>query len=127
MEIEIEADVVVTEAEDHSDDELYSSQSVVDPEIEWVRYIRQAPVARETDVLKYWQAKEYEFPIVAQMAKDHLAIPATSAPSECIFSGGSDLITKKRNRLSGESIRWLMCLRSWGIIAEAHDNSDQEE
>ena len=57
------------------------------------------------------------------MARDHLAIPASSAASECVFSGGSDLITKKRNQLGGENTRKLLCIRDWGVIKEAVDGS----
>ena len=56
-------------------------------------------------------SKEYEFSIVAQIARDHLAIPATSAASKSIFSVGSDIITKKRNRLGAGNTRRLLCLR----------------
>ena len=47
------------------------------------------------------------------MAKDYLAIPATSVPSEESFSAGKNLITDKKNRLAGKTIRVYMCLRSW--------------
>jgi len=47
------------------------------------------------------------------MARDYLAIPATSVPSEETFSLGKNLITDKRNRLAGKTIRICMCLKSW--------------
>jgi hypothetical protein len=56
-------------------------------------------------------SKEYEFPIVAQIARDHLAIPAMSATSKSVFSVGSDIITKKRNRLSAGNTKRLLCLQ----------------
>jgi hypothetical protein len=37
--------------------------------------------------------------IIAQIARDHLAVPAASAASERVFSQGADIVTKKRNRL----------------------------
>jgi hypothetical protein len=43
------------------------------------------------------------------MAFDILNIPATSVPSEQIFSKARDVITKKRNRLSKDSIQAIMC------------------
>jgi hypothetical protein len=52
------------------------------------------------------------------MASDYLAIPATSAPSECVFSIGSDVVTKKRNKLTGDSVQVIMCLKDWGIITD---------
>ena len=47
------------------------------------------------------------------MVKDYLAIPATSAPVERVFSGGTDLVTQKRCSLKGETIHEIMCLKSW--------------
>jgi len=47
------------------------------------------------------------------MAKDYLAIPATSVQSEESFSAGKNLITDKRNRLAGKMVRICMCLKSW--------------
>ncbi len=61
------------------------------------------------------------------MVRDHLAIPATSAASESVFSIGSDIITKKRNRLGASNTRRLLCLRDWGVLEEeVDDGSDYE-
>jgi hypothetical protein len=61
------------------------------------------------------------------MARDHLAIPATSAASECVFSVGGDIITKKRNRLGIGNTRRLLCLRDWGVLKEGEDDSSDIE
>jgi hypothetical protein len=47
------------------------------------------------------------------MARDYLAIPATSAPIERIFSGETDLVTQRRCSLKGETIHEAMCLKNW--------------
>ena len=47
------------------------------------------------------------------MARDYLAIPATGAPVERVFSGGADLVRPKRGSLSEDSVRACMCLESW--------------
>jgi hAT family C-terminal dimerisation region len=52
------------------------------------------------------------------MARDHLAIPATSAPSEVVFSNSGDIITKKRSRLAPDTVRHIICLRDWGMFTE---------
>ena len=51
--------------------------------------------------LKWWRAKEKTYPKLAWLARRILAIPATSAASERLFSIVGLLITAKRNRLSG--------------------------
>ncbi|EXX64062.1 hypothetical protein RirG_146400 [Rhizophagus irregularis DAOM 197198w] len=56
---------------------------------------------------------ESQYPHLAAMARDYLAIPATSVPIERAFSGGTDLVTQKRCSLSPETIKACMCLKSW--------------
>jgi hypothetical protein len=85
---------------------------------------RISPMKRDTDILRYWASKEYEFPIIARIARDHLAIPATSVALESVFSIGSDIITKKRNRLSAGDTRRLLCLQDWGVLVEGEDGAD---
>jgi hypothetical protein len=61
------------------------------------------------------------------MACDFLAIVASSSPSERLFSTGSDLITKKRNRLSGKRIRQILCLRAWGVVIELEEDGNEAD
>ncbi|GBC14748.2 zinc finger BED domain-containing protein RICESLEEPER 2-like [Rhizophagus irregularis DAOM 181602=DAOM 197198] len=58
-------------------------------------------------------SNETIYPRLANMARDYLGIPGTSVPVERIFSGGSDLITKKRSNLNIDSIRTCICLKNW--------------
>jgi hypothetical protein len=62
---------------------------------------------------------------MARIAKDYLPIPATLAPLERVFSQGSDIVTKKRNRLTSESIWMIVCLKAWGLYAD-DDGSDED-
>jgi hypothetical protein len=88
--------------------------------------MKQQLMKRDTNILRYWASKEYEFPIIARIVKDYLAIPATSAASKCVFSVGSDIITKKRNRLGASNTRRLLCLRDWGVLEEGEDKEDSD-
>ncbi len=65
-----------------------------------------------------------DFPTLAILARRYLAIPASSAPSESIFSIAGDIITKKRNRLSDESFRLILVLKNWGLPEEILGKSD---
>jgi hypothetical protein len=49
------------------------------------------------------------------MARDYLTIQATSVPSEEAFSIAGNTISKTRNRLSSETARACLCLKSWII------------
>jgi len=72
----------------------------------------------------YLQSKIYDFPLITQMARDYMAIPATSAPSERVFSVTGNLITKKRTKILSENVRYVLCLRSWGILVDADDEEE---
>ncbi|KFY45043.1 hypothetical protein V494_01172 [Pseudogymnoascus sp. VKM F-4513 (FW-928)] len=82
-----------------SDDEMYQHRGPIIEEVEWRRWFKEYGVDRNTNILKYWQAKQYQYPVISRIARDYLAIPASSAASERIFSVGGDIVTKKRNRL----------------------------
>ena len=58
------------------------------------------------------------------MARRYLAIPATSASIERIFSIGSNIITKSRNRLEPGTVKQIVLLKSWKIksLKELEDN-----
>lgn len=80
---------------------------------EFERFVGGDRASRETDILKWWKDHETVFPHLAIMARDILAIPATSVPAERLFSKAGLIIRKHRNRLNAESARTLLCLNSW--------------
>ena len=67
----------------------------------------------ETDPLLWWQAHAKEYPNVSNMARDYLAIQATSVPSEQAFSIAGNTISKTRNCLLPETARACFCMKSW--------------
>src|SRR5277367_832011 len=76
------------------------------------RYL-ELPIDEEINPLLWWQAHSSEFPIVSDMARDFLAIQATSVASEQAFSVAGNTITKTRNRLLPETARACLCVKSW--------------
>jgi hypothetical protein len=109
-------DALETQVDDEEDElldaELYRTSPLeLDTKTELTKYLKLLVMPQETDIYHYWQAKQFEFPIISKIARDFLAILATLAPSECVFSVGSDVVTKKRNRLTGDSVRMIMCLK----------------
>lgn len=77
--------------------------------------------------MQYWILKQHEYPIIAKMTRDHLAIPATSAASERTFSTVGNIITKNRNRLSTDTTRYLISLRGWGMMPPPEDDNGELE
>jgi len=58
------------------------------------------------------------------MARQYLAIPATSAPVERMFSIGGNIVTESQNRLDPKTIKKTVLLKSWKIkeLKELEDN-----
>jgi uncharacterized membrane protein YgcG len=82
----------------------------------------RADNAEQTDILQWWQAHMSRFPRLSAMAADFCAAPATSVPSEEVFSAAGDLITKKRNRMAPETAEARMCARYWLQFPELTDD-----
>lgn len=59
-------------------------------------------IPKEENPLKWWKENEVRFPILAMLAKSYLSVPATSTPSERLFSVAGNIVTKKRASLTSE-------------------------
>ena len=77
------------------------------------RYLAAYAPDTGEDILGWWKHHSREYPCLARIARDYLAIPATSVPAERVFSGGADLITDKRGSLNEDTIQAHVCLDSW--------------
>jgi len=58
------------------------------------------------------------------MARRYLAIPATSASVERVFSIRGNIVTESRNRLDLKTVKKTVLLKSWKIkeLKELEDN-----
>ena len=69
--------------------------------------------------LDWWRRNEKLYPSLSKYAKRVLAIPATSAPSERVFSVAGQIVTKKRARLTGDAVTLLVWLKgAWEAVDE---------
>lgn len=73
-------------------------------------YLLSPETDADSDPLQWWRLHEADFPRLSQMAKKYLSIPATSAPSERIFSTGGNIVTCTRACLKPESVDQLVFL-----------------
>jgi hypothetical protein len=76
-------------------------------------YLSSQISATHIGVLQWWNTHAAEYPCLAAMARDYLAIPATSAPVERVFSSGAHLVSPYRGSMSAATIRACMCLERW--------------
>jgi hypothetical protein len=83
-----------------------------------MRYLQTPPLNtfKQPDPLKAWKVLEAEYPVLAEMARDILGIPATGFGVERIFNVGRDTCHYRRNRLNGETIEMIMLIKYFEYI-----------
>ena len=59
---------------------------------------------KEHDLFRFWSEHEREFPILGPLARKHLITPATSVPSESLFSVAAFFGRKERSRLTPDNL-----------------------
>ena len=78
------------------------------------------------DPLTWWKDRVENFPTLCQIARKVLCIPATSAPSERVFSVAGLTISKMRSRPDSENASCLIFFRdNWDLSDQT--NSPQVE
>ena len=66
------------------------------------------------DRAQWWKKHTDMFPTLSKIANRVLAVPASSVPSERVFSVGGTLVSKKRSRLTPGHVEMLLCLnKNW--------------
>ncbi|WAR28810.1 hypothetical protein MAR_014514, partial [Mya arenaria] len=71
----------------------------------------------------WWRQHEEEFPGLSRLAKEVLHIPATSVPSERVYSVAGDIVTATRSRLAPD----LKMSRQIGLKRQKYSSSVLEE
>ena len=122
----------LTTANDYSsdnneeDDDIFISKNLNNNE-EYTDYLKESPISnKDINPLDYWKQNSYRFPVLSILARRYLAIPATSAPIERIFSVSNNIITKSRNRLLPNTIKQLILLKSWKLEDFRRLNKDKD-
>lgn len=70
------------------------------------------------DLLKWWQKNNTQLPLLCKLSRFIHSIPASSSPSERVFSTAGNVVTNKRSRLSPESVNSILMLKSnWDLLS----------
>lgn len=82
-------------------------------ELEVHRYFshNQPQSSKQQTLLQWWQANHYFYPQLATLAKKYLAVPASSVPSERVFSLAGIVVDKKRSRLKPDLVDTLIFMK----------------
>ena len=103
----------------------YAGRGLSKMKQEMVTYESFSFASRNADVLAWWKTHETHLPILSKIAKKILAIPASSAKSERVFSTGGLVITAKRGRLSPSKVEDLILLKqNLSRVREFLDSTD---
>eukprot|EP00057_Strongylocentrotus_purpuratus_P022867 XP_011677341.1 PREDICTED: uncharacterized protein LOC105444585 [Strongylocentrotus purpuratus] len=75
---------------------------------EYNEFLAQPPANVTVNPLMWWQGSHKRLPLLQQLARKYLGIPATSVPSEIVFSTAGNIVTAKRNCLLPENVDMLI-------------------
>ncbi len=102
-------------ASKRKDSNLQSPIVVLPIEEEITIYLRQPVmeehIALDFDPLSYWASNEVKNPLLSSLAEYLLTIPASSAPSERVFSAASIATMGRRNRLDKHNLEREVLLK----------------
>jgi hypothetical protein len=106
-----------TNYEDDIDDNFFSGLESIslsdksEENDELTYYALLDPISLNSNPLEWWSKNRIMFPTLAQLARKYLSIPATSVPSERLFSDAGNHISAKRTRLSPDLVNKLLFLK----------------
>ncbi|KAJ7730112.1 ribonuclease H-like domain-containing protein, partial [Mycena maculata] len=93
-----------------------TSATHIDPTRPWLDEFNEYLQARETvpagmSTIEWWGRNYHRYPVWGSLARDYLAIMASSVSSERAFSSAGITISKRRNHLKGDIVEALQCLK----------------
>ena len=105
-------------------------QSTLTPSEQLHAYMNET-VKDEGDLVLHWWARKgnIAYHALAPIVRELLAVCATSAPSECMFSASQAVVTYKRARLTTESIKTIVTVKCWlrGNNTKWYDNVHDDD
>jgi len=109
----------------------YQSQKYINPKREDKKKVDEDP-------LSWWKTNRHDFPLLADLARGYLCVPASSAPSERLFSHAGKIVTDTRHKLDPENLSMILFIKenlsfvtnSWKDwdtkTAEEEDEDDED-
>ena len=95
---------------------VYNELERYDKVVQMNKYYIDQPLYKTYNPLIWWRTNQQEYPNLAVLARKFLAFPATSVPSERLFSDAGNVLTSKRNRLDPSMVHDILFLKTKGIF-----------
>lgn len=76
-------------------------------------YLRSAPISEDENPLRFWRLNHERLPVLSSMALKYLALPATSASVERLFSVGGSIMRSRRASMKIETAERLILYREY--------------
>lgn len=97
---------------------------------EVTEYLRMRPLQEEESPLRFWASHMSKFPTLYKLARAYLAIPASSAGVERLFSTAGAIGRARRARITTEKMEMLLTNRqylyNYSNVLKPTDQSDTE-
>lgn len=71
-------------------------------------YSSEPEIHRNCSPLQWWKNRANQYPALSYLAKRHLAVVATSVPSERVFSTAGQVVSARRSRLTPHNVKKIM-------------------
>lgn len=78
---------------------------------EVAEYLKEEKIKFSQNPFEWWANKKSKYPILSRLARIYLAVPATSTPSERLFSNAKNLLTAKRSRINAKLFKYIIFLK----------------
>jgi hypothetical protein len=79
--------------------------------IEMENYLAKPVIPPTDNPDAWWSTQREQHPTLAVVARKYLSAPASSVPSEQLFSGVGNIVTDKRSLLTGKKTEMLVALK----------------
>jgi hypothetical protein len=97
------------EREIESEEEMFTPRAI---KRQLAQFAAENQLQQTADPLKWWKENEARFRTISILARKYLSIPATSAPSERVFSLAGSICNRRRASLSPEHLNALVFLNA---------------
>ena len=93
-------------------------------QIEMNNYLQEPVLPLAASPLLWWKSNCHKYPLIAKAARVILCVPATSVPSERVFSTAGDIVSAQRASLSPENVDALIFLKK-NMYVQLRNETDE--